>query len=59
MEMNHCGLGFGKCQGKSKTVLIFDIAWSRKRPVKENSELLSEGNWKDGNVPRRDKEIAQ
>ena len=57
--MNYCGLGFRKCQGKGKTVLIFDIAWSRKRPVKGNSEVLSEGNWKDGNVLRRDKEIAQ
>lgn len=57
--MNRCGLGFGKCQGKGKTFLIFDIAWSSKRPVKGNSEVLSEGNWKDGNVLRRDKETAE
>lgn len=57
--MNHCGLGFVKCQGKGKTFLIFDTAWSEKRSVKGNSGFLSEGNWKDGNVLRRDKEIAE
>lgn len=57
--MNHLGLGFGKCQGKGKAFLIFDIAWSGKRSVKANSGCLSEGNWKDGNVLRRDKEIAE
>lgn len=45
--------------GESKAFLIFDIAWSGKRSVRSNSGFLSEGNWKDGNVLRRDKEIAQ
>lgn len=57
--MNHCRPGFRRCRGNSENFLIFDIVRKGKRSVTENSEVLSESNWKNGNILRIDKEIEE
>lgn len=46
-------------RGNCKTFLIFDIVSKGERSVTENSKVLSESNWKNGNILRRDKEIEE
>lgn len=53
------GLDLEGVRGNSENFLIFDIVRKGKRFVIENFEVLSESNWKNGNIFRIDKEIEE
>lgn len=57
--MNHVGLDLEGVRGNSGKFLIFNIVSKGERSVTENSKVLSESNWKNGNIFRIDKEIEE
>lgn len=53
------GLDLDSVGGAARMFKIFDIVRKGERAVRENFKVLSESNWKNGNILRRDKEIEE